>query len=211
MNSWTVKGARAFLTAAVVLLLLSTTARAEGVAELYRTSYERATAQDYTAALKAMADMPEIARATYVWKLRTAWLRYVLDHLETSITLYRSAATIEPRAIEPLLGLSLPLMKAGRWAEAIVALQKAQELAPGDTTVLARLGYVTLKAGRYSDCERWYKTGLSLLPGDVDLRDGLGWCLLFQNRFQEAAVQFESVLAVAPDHLTAKEGLKRIP
>jgi tetratricopeptide (TPR) repeat protein len=194
-----------------VCLLATNGARAETVAELYRSSYERASAYDYTAALKAMTEMPEIAQATYVWKLRSAWLRYLLEHVETSITLYREAATIEPRAIEPLLGLSLPLMKAGRWAEATTALQKANKLAPGDTTVLGRLAYVTFKAGRYRDCEGWYKAGLALAPGDADLRDGLGWCLLLQNRFQEAAVEFESVLAIAPDHLTARQGLNKIP
>jgi len=117
---------------------------------------------------------------------------------------------LEPKAVEPRLGLMLPLMALRRWAEAEKAGQQVLGTAPGDFTAQSRIAFIHYSQGRFADAESWYRKALGGFPSNVEMRAGLGWSLLKLGNAAAARAEFERILVIAPDHASAKEGLAAV-
>jgi tetratricopeptide (TPR) repeat protein len=195
---------------AVLLVTLgSLTGLAAGSApDLYRQSYAAEARGDAAAALQALE---ELGAADYVVHLRRGWLLHQLGRSADSVAAYRKAMALEPRAVEPRLGVTLPLMALRRWSETEQACLEALALAPGDYTALSRAAYASFQLGRWAKAAAGYRAALVLYPADVEMQAGLGWALMRQGKGAEARAALERVLAVAPDHLSAREGLALLP
>jgi Flp pilus assembly protein TadD len=181
------------------------------VPDLYRQSYTLETRGDIAGALKAMEDLAVKGVSDYTFTLRKAWLLYSNGRHTEAVVGYTRACEQEPKAVEPKLGLMLPLMALRRWKEAEKAGNDVLALAPGDFTATSRLAYIFFLQGQYEKAESWYRKTLAAYPSNVEMRAGLAWSLLKQNRFKEARKEFDSVLTVAPDNTAARDGLSQIP
>lgn len=206
---------KAIQAAAAFLILLSLSAAtfakdANPDADLYRQSYAAEAKGDYDEAL-ALMEKVSASGGGYVLHLRKAWLLYLNGRHADSVAEYRKAAGAEPAAIEPLLGLMLPLMAERKWKQTIEAGLDVLKKAPGDFTAISRIAYARYQQGRFAEAEKWYRKALAGYPSNVEMRAGLGWCLLRLNRFDEAKREFRAVLSIAPDHTSSQEGLSNIP
>lgn len=181
------------------------------VADIYRQSYAAESKGDYAKALSLMKRISALGPKDYVLHLRSGWVQYLNGEYAESVEEYRKAEKMQPAAIEPRLGVMLPLMAARRWKEAVEAGLAVLEKAPADFTAQSRIAYVCYQQGQFLKAEKWYRKALDGFPSNVEMRAGLGWSLLKQNRFREAKLEFDSVLIVAPDHASAQEGLSQIP
>ncbi len=214
MKHTTIRMLPVALAAAAILAGLTTPAIAQqagAIPELYRQSYAAEAKQDYDAAQGLMQRIHAAGVDDYVSRLRSAWLFYLASNYPDAIVEYRRAIELEPQAVEPRLGLMLPLMAARKWTDARVVGAEVLERAPGDFAAQSRMAYIHYQMGQYEKAESWYRKALAGHPSNVEMRAGLGWSLLRQNRFPEARVEFAKVLTIAPDHASSREGIAQLP
>ena len=159
-------------------------------------------------ALGTLRGVPANEQATYVFELRRAWLRYLTGRHEAAITGYMKAINWEPGAVEPRLGIMLPLMAMRRWQDVQRAAQQVLRLEPKSYLGISRLAFALYNLGRYADAEKRYRQALAAYPSDVEMRSGLGWCLLQTGDRKGATIQFDKVLAIAPRHASAAAGAR---
>jgi tetratricopeptide (TPR) repeat protein len=197
--------------AVAVLAAALPAAADESVPDLYRQSYSQEARGDYEGALRTMESLKGLGETGYVATLRTGWLQYLAGRFADATTSYRKAIDQEPQAVEPKVGIMLPLMAARKWKEAEQFGGDVLKVAPGDAVVQGRMAYVQYMLGSYEKAEASYRKVLSGWPANVEMRAGLAWTLLKLHRFQEAKAEFDRVLTIAPDHATAKDGRAAIP
>jgi len=191
----------------VLMLTWTVPAAADDTADAYRASNDLEDAGRYREALQALEDVAPANRGAYVYHLRKGWLTYLAGDYRNSVESYERAISLEPRAVEPRLGLMLPQMALHLWQDTEQTAADALALDPKNYLAGSRRAWALYNLGRYDDAEVAYRRVLELYPGDMDMRSGLAWCLLKQNLGVDAAAQFRIVLQVDPTHATAQEGL----
>lgn len=175
--------------------------------DLYAESYALEGRGKYTEALKVLDRAPPADQQSYTYQLRRGWLSYLAGAHDAAIESYRAAALLEPRAVEPLLGLMLPQMGSRRWADTIATGKEVLALDKASYLGLSRTAYSLYSLARFAKAEARYREVLALYPADVEMRTGLGWTVLKQGRTADAKRLFREVLAVAPSHASAAQGL----
>jgi len=180
---------------------------AETSGERYRSSYTHEAKGEYTQALADIDALSRSERQTYAYHLRRGWLLYLLGQHWDAIESYRAASKLEPKAIEPLLGLMLPKAALLLWLDVLVTGKAVRSKDPHNYLATSRMAWAYYRLGRFSDAAQYYRQLLELYPADVEMRAGLGWSQLKQGKLSAARSTFEAVLAIAPDHATATQGL----
>jgi tetratricopeptide (TPR) repeat protein len=179
----------------------------ERVAALYRASYQLEANRDPAGALAKMREIRSLAGSSYFVTVRVAWLSYLAGNFGGAVGEYRQAAAAEPKAIEPKLGLTLPLLAQRKWRDLERACRDVLALDPGNALARARLAHAQYSVGNYPDAAGVYRKLVAEYPADLDHKTGLGWSLLRLGRRGEARQLFEAVLAVSPDNPNARQGL----
>jgi Flp pilus assembly protein TadD len=195
------------LLAALAAPRPATAAPDERVAVLYRESYQLEAKGDAAGALGKMNEIRAATGATYFVVVRTAWLQHLAGSFVPAVASYREAARLEPKAVEPKLGLTLPLLAQKRWRELERACRDVLALDGGNALARARLAHAHYSAGNYPDAATTYRKLVAEYPSNLDHKTGLGWALLRMGRRAEARQLFEAALAVSPDNPNAKQGL----
>jgi tetratricopeptide (TPR) repeat protein len=90
------------------------------------------------------------------------------------------------------------LLDAGRYAEAVVLLERATAAAPGDAGLTFRLGVAYGKAGRDADALAAFERTVALDPRHAEARYNLGALLFKAGRFDEAATAFLAIPPLSP-------------
>jgi len=175
---------------------------------VWQASYDAEARGDARTALEVLEGLEGQDREGYLFHLRRAWLRYSMGAFEDAAADYRAAAALAPGAVEPLLGLTLPLMGLRRWGDALETADAALALSPGNYLAASRRGWCLYSLGRYGEAAEAYRDVLEGYPSDSEMRSGLAWSLHLQGRSAEAAVLFGEILAVAPAHAGARAGLE---
>lgn len=102
------------------------------------------------------------------------------------------------------------LLAQGRTAEALVRLQRAAELAPGDTEIKWALANGLLQAKQAADAAKVYEELLKLTKESADLRNRLGIAYHLAGRSDDAIIQFQRALAIDPWNGTAKKAIDEL-
>jgi len=184
-------------------------AQSDRAANLYRESYALEAKRDYPSALAKVREAKQAGSNAYFASLRMGWLSYLAGDYVFSAASYGDAVTAEPKAIEPKLGRTLPLLAAGNWRELERGCREVLALDAQNATALARLAIAQYNSGNFVDAAASYRKLIEGYPSDLDFKTGLGWALLKQGRTADARPLFEAVLAVSPDNLNALKGLGR--
>jgi tetratricopeptide (TPR) repeat protein len=179
----------------------------ERVAALYRASYRLEASRDPRGALAKMREIRTLAGASYFVAVRTAWLQYLVGDFGGAAASYREAQGRAPKAIEPRLGLTLPLLAQHRWRDLERACREVLALDPHNATARARLAHALYSVGNYPDAAGVYRKLVAEYPSVLDHQTGLGWALLRMGRRAEAQRHFTAVLAVSPDNANARAGM----
>ena len=193
------------LTLSVLLFLAP--ARAGDPGPAWQASYDAEARGDLRQSLASLEALPEADRDPYLFHLRRGWLRYGLGAHEDAVASYTAAVAAAPAALEPKLGLMLPLLALRRWTEAAAVADQVLAVDPRSTLARSRKAWCAYNLGRFAEAEAGYRAVLADYPSDVELRTGLGWSLQLQGRSAEAAAEFRRVLAVAPRATSAFQGL----
>ncbi len=190
----------------VALGVAPSLAHAESPAARLQQSYELEAVGKTQDALAALERIEPSARG-YVVHLRRGWLLYVLGRYGEAVAPYEQAIAAAPKAIEPRLGVMLPLMAERRWLDASAHAQKVLERDPGNYLASSRLAFSLYNLGRFGDALPHYLRIVEAYPSDVEMRNGVGWTLLKLGRGKESAQAFREVLLIAPKNASALEGL----
>lgn len=185
--------------------LVAAPAAASG--DAYVRSYTLEAKRKYAAALRALSTAPAQSKRSYFYKLRRGWLSYLAGKHQQSITAYREASRLAPKAVEPLLGLMLPQMALRAWLDASRTAKAALFRDEDNYTALSRLALCEYYLGRYASSAKRYRRALKLYPGNLTMRVGLGWALLKSRDRAGAKRVFSQVLAWSPANSSAKQGL----
>ena len=204
--------ARHVISAATLLFVISAvplSAQTAKAAGLYRDSYALEAKRDYAGALAKVREARQSGSNMYFANVRMGWLAYLSGNYAASIASYAEAIINEPKAIEPRLGRTLPLLAAGNWRELERQCREVLAMDAQNATALYRLAVAQYNGGNFADAAASYQVLVAAYPSDLDFKTGLGWSLLKQGRQADARPLFEAVLAVSPDNLNALKGLGR--
>ena len=199
------------VVAVVALILIGAThelrALEDSVPRLFQESYIAEAAGDTAAAVAALRRVPIDRRENYFYQLRLGWLLYLSAQHQPSIVAYRRAISLSPKAVEPKIGLLLPLMARRMWSDAEQTAGEALSIDDDNYLATSRLAFVLFSQGRYAQAAARYRGVLDLYPADLEMRAGLAWCFARSGRLSEARIEFEEILDLAPGHVSAREGL----
>jgi tetratricopeptide (TPR) repeat protein len=182
-------------------------ARAEA-ASTFQRSVEEESAGRLAEALSALERLPPQQAGDYVVKVRRGWLLYRLGRQAEAIDAYTRAIAAAPGAVEPRIGILLPLLAERRWVSVQKIAREALRLEPGNYLATLRLAYATYQLGQHEEALGLYRRLTELYPSDTEARAGLGWCLVKLGKAGEATSEFQQILHIAPAHALAREGLK---
>ena len=109
---------------AVALLVVSTPSLASAQsrsAALYKESYALEAKSDYVGAIARAREASKAGSDAYFANVRLGWLTYLSGDFAESVARYTDAITAAPAAIEPKLGLTLPLLAGGmtKWLSVV--------------------------------------------------------------------------------------------
>jgi tetratricopeptide (TPR) repeat protein len=197
----------ACVTGAIALPVAAAHAQGDRTANLFRESYALESARDYPGALARVREARAGGSAPYFATMRMGWLSYLHGDFTASIASYSEAIAAEPNAIEPKIGLTLPLLAQQNWRELERACTAVLASDPRNATGLARLGIAQYNSGNHGGAEATYRRLTGDYPSDLDYKTGLGWALLRQGKRTEARQWFAEVLAVSPDNTNARAGM----
>ncbi len=204
---------RLILALSLVLVASTTaTARAAGedIPELFESSFANEATGNTDKALNDVLKILRLDDRSYVANLRAGWLYYFKGRYLDSVTFYERAEELAPGALEPRLGLMLPLMAAARWKKAETLARAILKKAPHDYLATSRLAFVLYSQGRYKEAETQYRKVLANYPSDVDMMLGLGWTYVKQGRTADARGVFEKVLTIKRENVNARAGLQAL-
>lgn len=178
-----------------------------GAADTFQKSYDAEATGKTQDALTALDQLPAPQKDGYVAQLRRGWLQYKLGKNTESVEAYNKASAAEPKAVEPRLGVLLPLIALKRWADVETNAKEALKLDPASYNANLRLAFAYYNLARHAESAALYKKLAELYPADVEVRDGLGWALLKAGKASDAILEFRKVLEIAPKNTLAREGL----
>ena len=179
----------------------------DGAPRLFQESYAAEATGDVAAAVAALRRLPIDRREHYFYQLRLGWLLYLSEQYPASAVAYRRAIALAPEAVEPRLGLLLPLMANRMWSDAEQTARAALSIDDGNYLATSRLAFILFNQGRYAEAAAQYRRVLDFYPADLEMRAGLGWSLARSGKLSLAQSEFEEILGVAPSHVSARGGV----
>ncbi len=124
--------------------------------------------------------------------------------LRASEAAFKEALQLEPKAVQPLLGLADVALKQKATKQAETYLQQALKLAPQSVEVQATWGRYLYQQQRFNDAEAAFKKAIALAPQVVASHVALGDLYLGGLRKpKEAIAAYRAALALDPAHAGA--------
>jgi len=196
-----------FIVALCAIFSASSLMAAEGAPELFAASFAMEIEGDYKGALNKTLKILRENSKNYVATLRAGWLYYLKKDYNASMAYYQKAIAQKPYAIEPLLGLTLPLMAAKNWSAGEKIAGKIIAKAPNNYLANSRLAYILFSQARYGEAEKKYKKMLALHPGDMEMKLGLAWTYVKMGNRKKAIKYFNEALQVRKHNVNALAGI----
>jgi tetratricopeptide (TPR) repeat protein len=108
----------------------------------------------------------------------------------------------QPRDTEALRLLALVELRAGRAADALIAIGRAIATAPSDAALQATRGDILRQSGRHAEAVAAYDRALELSPGKPEFHSGRGKALSDDGRHADALSSHEEALRAGGETAT---------
>jgi len=142
----------------------------------------------------ALAADPENAEGLHLLGVAYLGLRQPL----LGIAFVRRAIARRPDAADYRMNLATALVQQGQLAEAVIEVQAACRLKPGDAEALAMLGGLCVQLQRFDEAERHYAAAIEVAPGQANWHEALARLRYLRWALPEAAQDAQRALALAP-------------
>jgi tetratricopeptide (TPR) repeat protein len=168
----------------------------------FQQSYISEATGQYADAIRPLERLARLRKYSqdYIVALRLGWLYYRKGDNRRSITYYRRATVLQPQAIEPRLGLLLPLIGAGQYQEAVREGEYILARDRYNYLALARVARAFYVLQNFNKAAEYYARIVALYPGDVQMRAGLAWSYLRAGLKNKARAQFRLVMGINPSY-----------
>ncbi len=177
----------------------------EQIKKSYYQSYNYEKMGNYRDAIRALSPVYNAYPNGYTVNLRLGWLYYLDKNYANSITHYKTSRNIAVGAIEPLLGMSLPLMAQQKWTKVEKLMYEVLKKDYYNYYGNFRLSIALRMEKKYNLAEKVIRKMLGLYPTDVNFLVELGMVLKAKTQTKEATAVFASVLILDPQNVVAKE------
>lgn len=134
------------------------------ISRLFANSMGYEKRGDNDSALKAVLKVLEIDENNYTASLRSGWLYYREDQHKESVEQYEKAISLKPDAVEPKLGLLLPLNKLRRWKELESSAREALKCDPTNFSAASSLATALQELHKPDEARRRFRTIEKLYP-----------------------------------------------
>lgn len=178
------------------------------IIDAFKLSYSLEKTENFKGAIESLKAVYQAD--SYELNLRLGWLTYLAGQVPESVDYYSKAVSLKPYAIEPKLGLVLPLSVQGRWNDIEEIYQKILQIDPQNSLINYRLGLIYYNRGNFDKADPYLEKVVNLYPFDYDGLILLAWNKLNLQKSRESKVLFQKVLMNNPDDPSALEGLKLI-
>jgi tetratricopeptide (TPR) repeat protein len=172
----------------------------------FETSYEMALNNKYDEAIAPLLKLYPKNPSDYVVNLRLGYLYYLKGDFKTSVNYYEKAVRIKPKAMEPYLGLLLPLMARKDYKGAVKWGQAGLKIDPFNYTALSNVAYAYYLSRDTKNASLYYLRLTELYPSDITMRVGLAWAYLKEGDKIKARKEFIQVLNLSPNDEWANTG-----
>jgi tetratricopeptide (TPR) repeat protein len=176
----------------------------------FQESYDQEAAGHNQEALAALDKLSSEKNGSYVALLRKGWLQYRLGKNVPAIEAYTRAIATAPKAVEPRLGILLPLLAEKQWPAAERHARDILKLDPANYLATLRLAFALYSQNRFDESLPLYQKLVDAYPSDTEARSGLGWTLLKLRRSKEAAAVFRALLDFSPKNQLGQQGLTAV-
>jgi tetratricopeptide (TPR) repeat protein len=201
------KPAYLVLVASLAVPAAAQAGRSSADSGLFQESYDQEAAGKNQEALSTLDKLSSEKRDSYVAFLRRGWLQYRLGRNASAIEAYTKAIALAPKAVEPRLGILLPLLAEKQWATTEKYAREVLKVDPENYLATLRLAFALYNQGRFAEARTLYQRIVNAYPSDAEARSGLGWALLKLRKSRAAAAVFRAVLDFAPRNSLAQHGL----
>jgi tetratricopeptide (TPR) repeat protein len=195
------------LAAVLVLPVGAYAAKNSADSGYFQESYDQEAAGHNQEALAALDRLSSEKNGSYVATLRKGWLQYRLGKNTPAIDAYSKAIALAPKAVEPRLGILLPLLAERQWAAAEKHAREVLKLDPDNYLATLRLAFALYSQGKFAESHPLYQRLVDAYPSDTEARSGLGWVLLKEHKTKEATAVFRALLEFAPKNTLGQQGL----
>lgn len=124
-----------------------------------------------------------------------------------ALNIYRKAREMNPRAIEPIIGLAGAMVELGAYEEAVAAYQDALKLSPSHPAALRGLGSVFIALDQPELALAQYDSALRAAPDDSRALTGRGVALDLLGRHEEARSSYRTASERSPQFVPARNNL----
>jgi tetratricopeptide (TPR) repeat protein len=152
---------------------------------------------------EAITGLNAVRKSSYLVYMRLGWLHYLKADYTASRSFYQMAMRMAPKAVEPRLGLTLPLLAEYRYAEAEATAKAILSLDANNYTASLRLTTALRLQGKYRPAREINAAMLELYPTDITF---LAEQLLTSaaSKQNDVAALRDMILALDPENATAK-------
>ena len=186
------------------LSLQSFTQETKPMKDAFTNSFLFESKTMYLDAIKVMKDV--YSDKSYLINARLGWLCYLNKEYVNSVTYYKKAAELNPKATEPLWGLVMPLIAQEKWTEVEAVYLNIVRFDPKNSLVNYRLGMIYYYRKNYTEALKYFDVTLTLYPFDYDSMIMSAWTTYFLGRKEEAKVLFTRVLIIYQSDPSGLEG-----
>jgi tetratricopeptide (TPR) repeat protein len=161
---------------------------------------------DYASAITKINEFIRNGGDAYLGRLRGGWLYYENRDYPHAEEYYQVAASHEPKAVTPLLGLAYSYRAGGDDAKAETTCRDILKRDPGNTKAFHILGMIYFDRKDYRNASLVYDQILALSPEDTDAISGAAWAKYYLNDLHSASGLFNRLVMLSPDYSHAKDG-----
>ena len=178
--------------------------------EAFNSSINYEKENNYKQAIDALTSSYEVNKDDYLFNLRLGWLYYINKNYSGSVKYYGIAKNLKPSAIEPLLGLTLPLAAQEKWNEVKSQYEIILQKDKNNYTANLRLGQIYLNNKDYQNAKKYLETAYNFFPGEYDPNLSLGWTYYYLGDKVKSKNLLTNALMLNPGDELAAEGLELI-
>jgi tetratricopeptide (TPR) repeat protein len=184
-------------------LMLGQVAHADNEA-VWSKSYQLESARQYAESLVVLEEIKPVGLDAELMMLRRGWLNYLLGEYSDSISWYKQAIRRNPKSIDAVLGVTLPLLAQQRWREAALYARQALEMAPNDYTAYLRLIVAEEGIRDWPAMKKHAEILSERYPSDASALVYLARAHAWMGNASEARKTYMNVLSRSPGHLQAR-------
>ncbi|RJR51768.1 MAG: hypothetical protein C4576_03190 [Desulfobacteraceae bacterium] len=182
----------------------------EKIGVYFEDSFSQEATAKYDASLNSVLKILRIDQKNYLAALRAGWLSYLKGDLDSAEKYYRKTIDLAPGAVEPRLGLLLPLIAGGKWSEAETAARAALKIDEKNYTATSKLAYVLFQQEKHEEAKAAYRSVLDNYPSNVEMKLGLAWTLQRLGKKEEARRHFQEILEIYRSNQSALQGMEAL-